>query len=117
MHGFCHIEIPAKNVDQASQFYSALFGWPMMKMEGMDYCVFGEQDGKVYGGITGVEKIVSDSSVCNYVEVADIPAILKKAEGLGAKTVRPKTEIPGGMGFFAVFQDPQGYCLGVWAQA
>jgi predicted enzyme related to lactoylglutathione lyase len=115
-HSFCHIEIPATNVEQSSQFYAALFGWPIMKMEGMDYVMFGEQNGGVYGGITGVEKILSDPSVCNYVEVEDIPAILKKAESLGAKTTREKTEIPGGMGAFAVFQDPQGYYLGIWSK-
>ena len=117
MHGFCHIEIPATNAKQASEFYASLFGWPIMKMEGMEYYLFGEQDGKVYGAISGVEKIASDPAVCNYVEVEDIPAMLKKAESLGAKTVRPKTEIPGGMGAFAIFQDPQGYHLGVWSKS
>lgn len=116
MNSFCHIEIPATNAEKSSQFYASLFGWPMMKMEGMDYFLFGEQDGKVYGGITGVDKIVSDPSVCNFVEVEDIPAMLKKAVTLGAKTVREKTEIPGGLGFFAVFRDPQGYHLGVWSK-
>jgi hypothetical protein len=117
MHSFCHIEIPATNAKKASEFYSSLFGWPMNKMEGMEYYLFGEQDGKVYGGISGVEKFTSDPTVCNYVEVESIPVILKKAETLGAKMVRPKTEIPGGMGFFAIFQDPQGYHLGVWAKS
>lgn len=117
MHSFCHIEIPATDTQKASQFYGALFGWPMTKAEGMDYYLFGQQDGKVYGGITAVTRITSDPAVCNYVEVEDIPAILKKAETLGAKTVRPKTDIGGGMGAVAVFRDPQGYHLGVWAKS
>ncbi len=117
MHGFCHIEIPAVDMAKASQFYSSLFGWPMIKAEGMDYILFGEQDGKVYGGISGVKKITSDPAACNYVEVEDVSSYLTKAEGLGAKTVRPRTELPGGMGFMAIFQDPQGYHMGLWGKS
>ena len=116
MHSFCHIELPATNTQKASEFYSSLFGWPMNKMEDMDYYMFGTNDGKVYGGISGVKSIHSDPAVCNYVEVADINAILKKAESLGAKTERPRTDLGGGMGFVAVFKDPQGYHLGVWSK-
>jgi len=116
-HSFCHIELPATNAKQSSEFYAALFGWPIMKMEGMEYYLFGAQDGGVYGGISEVEKIISDPQVCSYVEVEDINAILKKAESLGAKTTRPRTEIPGGHGFFGVFKDPQEFYLGVWSKS
>ncbi len=116
MHGFCHIEIPATNARQSSQFYASLFGWPMMKMEGMEYYLFGTpNDGNVYGGISEV-KSIANQECQNYVEVAEVNAALKKAEALGAKTVRPRTEIPGGHGFFGIFKDPQGYDLGVWSK-
>jgi len=117
MYGFCHVELPATDARKASEFYSSLFGWKISKREGMEYYIFSGDEGGVYGGISQVKKILSDSSVCNYVKVADIPAILRKAESLGAKTTRPKTEIAGGFGFFAILQDPQGYYLGIWAKA
>ena len=117
MHSFCHIELPATDARKASEFYSSLFGWPMNKMEGIDYYLFGQQDGGVYGGISQVTKIASDLHACNYVEVEDITAILKKAASLGAKTITSRTEIPGGHGFYGIFQDPQGYHLGVWSKA
>jgi predicted enzyme related to lactoylglutathione lyase len=49
--------------------------------------------------------------------VEDINGTLKKAESLGAKTERAKTEISGGHGFFAIVKDPQGYYLGIWSKA
>ncbi len=116
MHSFCHIEIPATNAQKSSQFYASLFGWPMMKMEGMEYYLFGNpSDGKVYGGISQV-KILANQECQNYVEVEDINAMLKKAETLGAKTIRPRTEIGGGHGFFGILEDPSGYQLGVWSK-
>lgn len=116
MNTFCHIELPATDAKKASEFYSSLFGWPMNKMEGIDYYLFGSNDGGVYGAISQVNKIASDPRACNYVEVENIPTTLKKAENLGAKTITPRTEIPGGHGFYGIFQDPQGYHLGVWSK-
>lgn len=116
MHSFCHVEIPAKDAKKASEFYASLFGWPMMKMEPMDYYLFGEQDGKVYGGICQVDKVGTNPQACSYVEVDDIPATLQQAEALGAKIVVPKTEIGDGHGFFGIFEDVSGYHLGVWSK-
>ena len=48
-----------------------------------------------------------------YVAVEDLPAALKKAEGLGGKTIIPPTEVPG-MGQFAWFADPDGNTIGLW---
>ncbi len=48
-----------------------------------------------------------------YVAVEDIPKTLKKAEKLGAETVKEKTEIPG-MGWFGLFSDPDGNIIGVF---
>jgi hypothetical protein len=116
MHGFCHIEIPATNATKSSQFYASLFGWPMMKMDGMEYYLFGTpNDGNVYGAITEV-KAIANQECQNYVEVADINASLKKAESLGARIARPRTEISGGHGFFGIIDDPSGYQIGIWSK-
>ena len=47
-----------------------------------------------------------------YVEVDDINAYLKKAEGLGAKTVMPRTVIPDTI-TMAMFSDTDGNTIGL----
>jgi len=47
-----------------------------------------------------------------YVEVDDVGAYLKKAEGLGGKTLVPPVKIPTGT--FAWIQDPEGNTVGLW---
>lgn len=47
------------------------------------------------------------------VDVESIDDALRRIEGAGGRTVRPRTEIPG-MGSFAYFQDTEGNVLGLW---
>lgn len=48
-----------------------------------------------------------------YVEVDDIGAATRKAETLGAKTMKDSVEVPG-MGWFSIITDPTGAMLGLW---
>jgi uncharacterized protein len=114
MNKLVHWEIPATDVKKSGDFYSKLFGW---KMQGWsdDYLLFEVEDG-TGGGITKVEKM-PEPCIDVYVGVDDIPAALKKAEALGAKVERPKTEIGGGMGFYAYLRDPGGCRIGVWSRS
>lgn len=52
-----------------------------------------------------------------YVNVDDIPGTLARAEAMGATTVKPKTEIPGGHGFFAQLKAPDGNAWGLYSRA
>ena len=52
-----------------------------------------------------------------YISVEEIPAVLKKAETLGARVERPKTEIGGGMGCYACLRDPCGCRICVWSKS
>lgn len=53
------------------------------------------------------------------VATSDIEASLAQAEALGGRTLVPKLRIPG-VGWFAVFADATGTCIGLmdnsWAQ-
>jgi uncharacterized protein len=44
-----------------------------------------------------------------------LQAYLDKAERLGGKTVLPPSLLPGDWGSFAVFADPDGHPVGLWA--
>jgi predicted enzyme related to lactoylglutathione lyase len=50
----------------------------------------------------------------NYVDVANIEAILQQATNLGAKIALPKTSVPG-VGAFAAIVDAEGNTA-VWEQ-
>lgn len=43
-----------------------------------------------------------------------IDAGLERAERLGGRTVVPPTALPGDLGSFAVFADPDGQLVGLW---
>jgi predicted enzyme related to lactoylglutathione lyase len=48
-----------------------------------------------------------------YVLVADVETATKKAESLGAKVHKGKTEIPN-MGWFSIVGDPTGAVFALW---
>jgi predicted enzyme related to lactoylglutathione lyase len=51
----------------------------------------------------------------NYVDVANIDAMLEQAINLGAKIALPRTSIAG-VGAFAAIIDPEGNICGLWEQ-
>lgn len=114
MNRLVHWEIPSTDLAKSTKFYAALFGWKMQSRSG-DYAMFEVDDG-IGGGISKVDKM-SEPCIDVYVSVEDIPAALAKAETLGASVEKPKTEIGGGMGFYAYIRDPCGCRIGVWSKA
>ena len=118
MHGFCHIEIPALDLEKSKAFYTGLFGWQAMPIPGMDYYVISAGEGNVGGGVQKVDTMTQTPGVYSYVEVEDIEATLKKAESLGGKTVQPKQVLPdASWGAIGVLESPDGYKLGLWSKA
>jgi len=49
------------------------------------------------------------------MRVDDLDAYLDKAEQLGGTRVLPPTDLPEGFGRIAVFTDPDGNQVGLWA--
>jgi len=112
MNKFCHIEIPAPDLDAAVKFYTELFGWETQPM-GPTYVFY--QNDSVGGGFDADMKVSEGG--CNLViEVDDIPAKLKEIEAAGGKTVKEKTEIGNDFGFFASFLDINGNRLSLWSK-
>jgi len=111
-HPIVHVEFPAGNPTQGSQFYAGLFGWRIQVEETFDYVMF-EAEGGPGGGFVTQGTDDSVDAVVPYVGTADLDATLAKAVSLGAEMVREKTEIPG-MGCLALFRDPSGNVVGLW---
>ncbi len=107
-----HVEIPAANVDSTAKFYQALFDWKITPIPEMNYTMWEAGDG-TGGGFPGVSEDTPAGRVLVYIDSDDIEADLKKVVELGGKVLHAKTEIPQ-MGWFAIFQDPNGNVLAVY---
>ena len=104
-----HFEIGCRNLQKTQDFYTQLFDWKMQPM-GPAAMIAGET-----GGIAGHMSALGHEPhhyTIFYVEVDDVGAYLKKAEGLGGKTLVPPVKIPTGT--FAWMQDPEGNTVGLW---
>ena len=112
MHGFVHVEIPARDLRRAKDFYGKVFGWQFQDA-GKDYTLFSPPDGGVGGGINKVKQVPKRPVVQAYIEVADIDAKLKEVKKARGKVVKLKKEVPG-FGWWAAFSDPQGTVLFLW---
>lgn len=106
-----HFEIMGKDGAKLQQFYSTLFGWKIDASNPMKYGLVekGSDDG-IGGGIGSAPDAPAYVSV--YVRVDDLQAYLDKVNQMGGKTIVPVTEIPN-MVTFAMFQDPEGNCVGL----
>ncbi|KPM44594.1 hypothetical protein AK830_g1969 [Neonectria ditissima] len=128
----CWLEVPVLDVDRAKKFYTELFGWEFADepRPGVGDCIksmhFFSKGKTLHGAFMHVE---AKYQVVNHVPgdpapmpvlptlcVVDCAESLEKAEALGGKTAIPKTEIGGGMGFFARLIDSEGNMIGTWSQ-
>lgn len=107
-------EVTSPDVKRAQQFYADLFGWKMSAMG--DYVLVNTDAGEdAVGGGIGAASEENPAGVRIYMRVDDIDGYLARAERLGGKQVLPATDLPGGYGRFAIFTDPDGNLVGLWA--
>jgi predicted enzyme related to lactoylglutathione lyase len=67
----------------------------------------------INGGIVKRPDGYQMNGSANYVAVESIEATVEKAKKLGARVTREKMPVPG-MGWFAMFIDPQGNHFAIW---
>jgi uncharacterized protein len=113
MNKFCHIEIPAPEMEKTVKFYIEVFGWEVELFPDKTYAMF--KDGAVGGGFDPTLSIQKDG-VNLILEVDDIPAKLEEIVEAGGKIVKEKTEIGEGYGFYASFLDVNGNRLSIWSK-
>ena len=112
-----HFEIAGKDPQALQQYYQDLFDWSIVDASPMPDFPYGiinapEQGLGIGGGIGGVME--GGPYVTFYVQVEDIQAALDRAVELGGSVIRPVMSIPGTV-TVAMFQDPEGNCLGLVA--
>ena len=107
-----HFEVQSADAGKSQKFYADLFEWHIDANNPMKYgMVDTHTEGQnINGGITATQG--GPPNVIFYVEVDDINAYLKKAEGLGAKTIMPRTVIPDTI-TMALFSDADANTIGL----
>lgn len=111
---FAHTELSTTDVAAAKDFYTKLFDWKLedVAFGGATYTMV-SSDGH---GIGGMQAARGDSKPAwlPYVEVADVRVTLDQARAAGATVVVDYQEL-GANGAMAIFLDPTGAALGIWA--
>lgn len=117
-----HFEIHADEPARAKGFYEALFGWSFHKWEGgaWEYWLIGtgpKEEPGIDGGMMkrlGARPATGqavNAYVCT-VGVADLDALLVKAQQQGATIALPKNAVPG-IGWLAYIHDTEGNIVGM----
>ncbi len=110
-------EVVSTEPERAQKFYGELFGWEVAAPPGMGgYALVdtGAGEGAVGGGI-GPSQGPGDTGVKIYMRVDDLEAFLARAEQLGGTPLVPPMDLPEGYGRIAIFADPDGNPVGLWA--
>ncbi len=113
MHNVNYVELHTTNLEQARGFYGELFGWKFKTIPGATPR-YDEIQADQRGGL--MEEAQGSGFWLQYIDVADVAVAAKKAEKLGGKVLRAKTEVPG-QGWFAVVADPAGATFALWQKA
>jgi predicted enzyme related to lactoylglutathione lyase len=109
-------EIPTTDFERATNFYESLLDVKLRAFPGPEPCnMFPSQDGGVGGCIVlrPSQKPTPDGALVFLNAEGKLDASLKRAENLGANIFVPRTEIPGGLGYFACLQDSEGNHVGL----
>ncbi len=115
-------EMPADDVQRASEFYGKVFGWgtpPMGDNAVFALTVAADENGNPteVGGINGgfhKRQDKSDTGPVINIHVDDIDAKLKAIEAAGGRILQPRTEIVEYGLSMALFSDTEGNVMGVY---
>lgn len=109
-------EIPVNDVQRAVSFYETVLDMTLTQFPGEEACfMFPAEPGSVAGALIqrANAKPASDGTTVYLNVDGKLDASLKRAEKLKAQILVPRTEIPGGYGYFACVQDTEGNHIGL----
>lgn len=109
-------QILSTSPEETAHFYSSLFGWTIDANNPLGYRQIdtGSKDG-IQGGIWPAP-LQSPNFVQLFIGADNVKALVKRAEGLGARLIIPPTVLPEG-DEMAVLHDPQGMSFAIWRRA
>lgn len=109
-------EIPTTDIERARGFYEHVLDRKLIPYSGDRPCfIFPTRDGGVGGCLMSQpdKKPTTDGSVIFLNADGQLNASVERAQSSGAKLLVPRTEIPGGFGFFACITDSEGNHVGL----
>ena len=113
-----HFEIAGPDGPALQQYYRDLFGW-RIEQQGEEmgyYGVVWANEGGIGGGIFPTpEDMPARNFVTVYVQVDDLQAALDKISEMGGNATMPPMEIAPEVGSVAMFTDPAGNSIGLYA--
>ncbi|MFG3442768.1 VOC family protein [Nonomuraea sp. NPDC047897] len=114
-------EIHVNDIARMRAFYAQVFGWTYAELPGFplgEYSMIVAGDGDPpLGGLAQSARRPppAGESTVVYLLVDDIDGTLDAAAAAGGTVHRPKMNIGGEHGYCAIFQDPEGNHVGLWA--
>ena len=107
-----HWELMVSDMQKAKAFYGAIFDWTIDETSMPGYGMI-NTGSEPPGGMMATPPTAPVSSLNTYFGVDDVEATLTKALAAGATLIAPKTPIPG-VGYWAMFADPDGIPIGLF---
>lgn len=108
-----HWELMVGDVDKAKAFYGRVFGWQFDETD-LEYTMI--QTGSTPGGGMMKKPETAPTPALNtYFAVDDIDRTLGVVVETGGTVLVPRTEIPG-IGWFAMFADPDEIPVGIFQE-
>jgi predicted enzyme related to lactoylglutathione lyase len=109
-------EIPCDDLDRATAFYETVLGAKMHRDTGGDPMAFFASNPEGTGG-TLVRKSLQRpgrAGTMVYLNVdGELDEVIARIPTAGGLVLQPKTEVPGGFGYFACLRDSEGNHIGL----
>ncbi len=109
-HKFVHVELSARDREEAKKFYGGVFDWVFQDFPEQHYTTFATEEGALGGGFNPVSEQSPAGLILVYIHTDDLAESVAKIEDHGGKVLLESFEIPG-VGTMATFQDPTGNTL------
>ncbi|GAB7030387.1 VOC family protein [Streptomyces sp. NPDC021749] len=115
----CWLDLGAPDVEVATAFYRAVFGWrsePFGDRQAGGYTLF-RLDGKAVGAVGPLTEDGAESAWTIYFHTPDADATVKAVEQAGGSVRAQPAAVGADDGRFAQLTDPQGADFAVWQPA
>ena len=109
-------QILAKDPEELSNFYGALFGWTTQSDNALGYRAIDTGAGRGINGGMWPAPPEGRAMATLYIEVDDVPGYVEKATVLGASVIMPHQKLPDG-DEMAVILDLEGIPVGLFHPA
>jgi predicted enzyme related to lactoylglutathione lyase len=109
-------EIPTADMERATTFYEKVLDINLSAWPGPEPCqMFPVKPGGIGGCLVQrrEQRPAADGALVYLNVDGKLDVSLKRAEAAGAKVLVPRTEIPGGYGYYAQMQDSEGNHIGL----